>query len=454
MAPSADVVSASPQTIPYYSKGLRQKFKIDATRPVVGNTNQKYADIGYNISEEKYLARSKKNAAVAGIPTEVPYGWPKALHGPLVWSGSDFKEDESEYIIRIGTAELAEIYEALKYFNGNGFCSTMATGDNVDTKLVAQELEGHEVNRSSFPLPTFGQTLEQAAEEVYDGKGFVIVRGLDPDAYTAEDLTVIYLGISSYIAERRGKQDQRGSMLMHAMEREGDNNAAKVNTSPPIQNITDESSQPFHTDTVCDCLALITRSCSAEGGKSVLASSWTVYNDLAATRPDLIHVLSQPDWPFDTYGRDPAYYKRAIMYYHEGKVILNVSRRLLVGAPRYPRTEGIPGLTEAQAEALDALHFIAQKYEIRPSMEKGDMRFVNNLGILHRREAFENDGDRSRHLIRLWLNNESLNWKLPSTLRLAWARVFEDDDGERGPFWDIVPPRKDGKVLRVAGSCD
>ena len=50
--------------------------------------------------------------------------------------------------------------------------------------------------------------------------------------------------------------------------------------------------KPFHTDTVCDCLGLVTRSCSAKGGKSILASVWTVYNELAATRPDLIHVLT------------------------------------------------------------------------------------------------------------------------------------------------------------------
>jgi hypothetical protein len=46
---------------------------------------------------------------------------------------------------------------------------------------------------------------------------------------------------------------------------------------------------------------MLTRSCAAEGGASVLASSWTVYNELAATRPDLIHVLAKDDWPFDTY---------------------------------------------------------------------------------------------------------------------------------------------------------
>lgn len=31
-----------------------------------------------------------------------------------------------------------------------------------------------------------------------------------------------------------------------------------------------------------------------------MSSAWTVYNELAATRPDIIHTLSRPDWPFDT----------------------------------------------------------------------------------------------------------------------------------------------------------
>jgi hypothetical protein len=50
-------------------------------------------------------------------------------------------------------------------------------------------------------------------DEVYLGRGFTIIRGLNPDDYSPEDLTIIFLGLSSYIAERRGKQDQRGSML-------------------------------------------------------------------------------------------------------------------------------------------------------------------------------------------------------------------------------------------------
>lgn len=85
-------------------------------------------------------------------------------------------------------------------------------------------------------------------------------------------------------------------------------------------------------------------------------------------------------------------------------------------------------------------------------MRKGDMRFINNMGVLHCREAFENGDTSQRHLVRLWLNNEKMVWKLPPSLGLAWARVFHDD--ERESYWDIEPPRANGALLRTAESCD
>lgn len=38
---------------------------------------------------------------------------------------------------------------------------------------------------------------------------------------------------------------------------------------------------------------------AAEGGDHLLASSWAVYNELAATRPDIIRTLATPNWYFD-----------------------------------------------------------------------------------------------------------------------------------------------------------
>lgn len=90
--------------------------------------------------------------------------------------------------------------------------------DRVQTRASALGLDGNEVSPASFPLPTLGSRLTDICTQVYDGRGFAIVRGLDPDAYSAEDLTIVYLGISSYIGGRRGKQDQRGSMLSEQHE--------------------------------------------------------------------------------------------------------------------------------------------------------------------------------------------------------------------------------------------
>lgn len=142
------------------------------------------------------------------------------------------------------------------------------------------------------------------------------------------------------------------------------------------------------------------------------------------------------------------------MYYYDSKLITCFSRRLLVGHEPYePRSRGIPGLNEAQAEALDAVHFIAKKHELKTVQMKGDIRFVNNMAVMHRREAFVDEGPHNRHLVRLWLNNEMMCWKLPRPLRLAWARVFEDD--ERTSYWDIEPIReKNGTISRTSGSCD
>lgn len=48
---------------------------------------------------------------------------------------------------------------------------------------------------------------------VYEGHGFAIIRGLDVDQFSSEDLVIVTLGLTSYIASKRGMQDQRGSML-------------------------------------------------------------------------------------------------------------------------------------------------------------------------------------------------------------------------------------------------
>lgn len=78
---------------------------------------------------------------------------------------------------------------------------------------TALGLDGDLVNRDNFPLPTLGLRLDKIRRDVHDGKGFGAIRGLDPQKYSIEDLTILHLGMQSYIANRHGRQDKKGNML-------------------------------------------------------------------------------------------------------------------------------------------------------------------------------------------------------------------------------------------------
>ena len=70
--------------------------------------------------------------------------------------------------------------------------------------------------------------------------------------------------------------------------------------------------------------------------------------------------------------------------------------------------------------------------------QAGDMHYINNLAVLHRRDAFVNgeDAGAKRHLIRMRLRNETLGWAIPEELQQEWAGAF-DNKGDR--VWHLEP---------------
>lgn len=69
-------------------------------------------------------------------------------------------------------------------------------------------------------------------------------------------------------------------------------------------------------------------------------------------------------------------------------VIIQYARRGFTGFLHLPRSTNIPPITEAQAEALDALHFLAERFSVTLDFQKGDVQYVNNLSIFHARDGF------------------------------------------------------------------
>lgn len=156
------------------------------------------------------------------------------------------------------------------------------------------------INEETFPLSGLHKKLRDISKELHNGHGFKVLRGLPVSKHTSEDNIIIYAGVSSHVAPIRGRQDskfegkQADVVLNHIKDLSMTSDKDRIG-SPAYTT----EKQVFHTDRG-DIISLLVLSTSAEGGQSKLSSSWRVYNELAATRPDLIWTLSEP-WPVEEY---------------------------------------------------------------------------------------------------------------------------------------------------------
>ncbi|CUS12320.1 unnamed protein product [Tuber aestivum] len=362
-------------------------------------------------SYSSFINRAQRRLQDCSLTRVLPAGFPARVDSPLTWTGSELRKEE--YTIPLTGEEILEIERGLRDFK--------------ESKLPISL-----ITRQTFRLPTLGPRLIGLGASLYNGRGFFVLRGLNPKRYSSEENVLIYVGISCWVAERRGRQDEHNNMLYLTSSVAPDNVR-----QAPYSNVQ----QPYHTD-IGDILALYTLGQAYKGGRSKLASTGAIYNELAETRPDHIDTLRSPEWIFDTFGRSgEPYYKRPLLFNQGGKMVFAFSRRILTGSEVSPRTKGIPDMTEAQADALDALHFTADKHALTlDDGQLGDILFWNNMSIVHARQGFVDGGpmNQKRHLLRLWLRNEELAWETPEVLRSAWDAAYASDDVSEEQ-WPIVP---------------
>ncbi|KAF8816216.1 taurine catabolism dioxygenase TauD [Phlegmacium glaucopus] len=396
--------------------------KLTATPPaaaeVHGDTALEQPNITYIPDREKWAKRTAQRLAndPTLLSTPLPEGFPRKLDSPLVWEGKDWTV-ESQWVYDLSPVELKEIDKAVCHFHGLGLHF------------------GH-ISPKTFPLPTLGPTLVGLSHELHFGRGFFVLRTIPVDSYSRADNVLIYAGISSYVAGQRGVQDVGGGVLSHIKDLTRTQRAGSIG-GPAYTS----AAQVFHTDLGADIVSLMALDIAAEGGISRISSSWRVYNELAETRPDLIKTLASP-WIVEEFHLDPPFTIRPLLHYVDSRIIIQYARRYFTGYMGLPRSKNIPPITEAQAEALDALHFLGQKYSLGLNFQKGDIQYINNLSIFHARDGFRDDElhkysftsllviarlliFHSRHLLRLWLRNEELSWKLPKSLQPLWKRNFD-----------------------------
>jgi len=271
--------------------------------------------------------------------------------------------------------------------------------DAAVAALMASDTDLLDVDRESFRLPTLAKELDRIQDEVVNGRGFVLIRGLPVESYTIEEAALAYLGIGSYFGWAI-PQNAKGHVLGHVRDIGLDPN------NPEHRLYGTTARHLFHTDS-CDIVGLLCLQTAKSGGQSKIASSVTVYNEMLKQRPDLVRVMMQPFYT-DRKGEIPEgkgpFYEMPIFNPYGGYLTTTYNRDFITAAQRF---DEVPGLREDQTAAMDLADEIAASDEVRLDMDfrRGDMQFIHNHQVLHSRTPYEDydEPERKRHLLRLWL---------------------------------------------------
>lgn len=328
--------------------------------------------------------------------------------------------DTSRFIFVLSVTDLAEIKQALGYFQS--------------TKLDA----GH-LTAESFPLPTLGPKLRLMSKRLHEGEGFLVLRGLTPWEHTKMENTFIFLGLSSYVGNKRAIQCPGGPTMTHVFDYSTEvEKQAKMNDGY-LGHANRTSALPFHTDDG-DVIALYCLHSAQIGGKSLLASSWAIYDRLKDTRPDVIDTLKE-DWTWDSFMKDNPSFQRPLLMEHEGHLICNYRIRPFLGSPDYPRNPDLEPLSDRQRDALQVVGELAREVALSFVFKTGDVQYFNNLSILHAREAFSQapGDDARRHLLRIVLRDDENGWNIPEPLGSALDGMYEHMPEEERFPWSPEP---------------
>jgi hypothetical protein len=303
------------------------------------------------------------------------------LAGPAVWKGPDLQNDDS-WLMRLDADDVAEIDAALAH--------AKATGATVP------------FGADKFPLPNVARKIDEIIDRVSHGPGFVLVRGIPRERYTADECEMIYWGIGTHIGTPVS-QNRRGHLLGHVRDEGktlGDMEARPYQTA---------SRMDFHCDLLpVDVLGLFCVNQAKSGGESYIVSALEVHNIIAQERPDLLEALYQP-YNIDWHGEEPVggkpWYVMPMISEIGGTVSSRItSRRFILSVTRHGEELAA---SEKMLEAIEFAQEVANRPELRLSMwlEPGDMQFINNLTTLHARTEFEDfeQDDKKRHLLRLWV---------------------------------------------------
>jgi hypothetical protein len=181
------------------------------------------------------------------------------ISGPAVWKGADMVRDTS-WVHVLSPEVLATLAAALAHVKSKGL-----TFPNF--------------GREDFPIGDWAQALKTHGDELENGLGFLVLRGLPVERYSEEDIQIIYYGIGLHMGVPV-RQNPKGDLLGLVMN-VGD--VTKKTTRVYETNLY----LPYHSDP-SDVVGLLCIRKAKQGGLSSLVSVAAIYNEILQKHPEYL----------------------------------------------------------------------------------------------------------------------------------------------------------------------
>jgi hypothetical protein len=298
------------------------------------------------------------------------------------WRAADLQSDRS-WLHQLSDADIAELETAAAAVRRTGSAHLGFSHDD-------------------FVLPHLGAKLRGILQELEDGRGLVVIRGLQVPKYDRETIETIYWGLGGHLGTPIS-QNAKGQRLAEVKDRGYD--YGEINA----RGYTTRARLLPHVDT-SDLTALLCLHPAKEGGLSSVASSTSIYNDILARHPEYLDVLCR-GFQHDLRGEgvsgslEEVTHNRVPVYsYFADKLSCSFNYKITASAAE---KLGQP-LTELERAALEYIIETAERPDIRFDIQlrQGDIQFINNYTTLHYRSDFVDypEPERKRNMLRMWIN--------------------------------------------------
>lgn len=306
--------------------------------------------------------------------------FPAHIDRPMAWRGSDIRKDDIAFDLT--GRQAAALEELLAKFRAQG----RALGA---------------IGPADCRHPALDAPLARVFDEIQQGRGIVIVRGIPVEGHPVEDVSAMFWALGAHFG-RGVSQSARGDLLGLVRDE-----------TPPGQpesarGYTSRRELSLHVD-LGQIVGLMCVRQGKSGGESQYASGLAIYNEIRARRPDLMPILAR-GFPYHRRGEEAPTqpcvtpYDIPVFSERDGHVSVFMVREIMNAAFRELKR----AFTPEEIDAIDTFRATAAALQFETRLEAGEASFLNNYTVMHARSEFVDwdEPERKRLMLRLWLDVE------------------------------------------------